>query len=81
MFRSVFPIKDFNRTARRSKYVSYEFEAPKYDVDECIQRDMTYAAPLKVKLRLIVFETDEETQARSSRTSRSRTSTWATSRS
>ena len=44
------------------EYVSYEFEEPKYDVEECIQRDMTYAAPLKVKLRLIVFETDEETQ-------------------
>ncbi len=47
------------------EYVSYEFEEPKYDVEECIQRDMTYAAPLKVKLRLIVFETDEETGARS----------------
>ena len=47
------------------EYVSYEFEDPKYDVEECIQRDMTYAAPLKVKLRLIVFETEEETGARS----------------
>ena len=47
------------------EYVSYEFEEPKYDVEECVQRDMTYAAPLKVKLRLIVFETDEETGARS----------------
>jgi DNA-directed RNA polymerase beta subunit len=47
------------------EYVSYEFEEPKYDVEECIQRDMTYAAPLKVNLRLIVWETDEETQARS----------------
>ncbi len=47
------------------EYVSYEFEEPKYDVEECIQRDMTYAAPLKVKLRLIVFESDEETGARS----------------
>ena len=47
------------------EYVSYEFEEPKYDVEECIQRDMTYAAPLKVKLRLIVFEIDEETGARS----------------
>ena len=64
VFRSVFPIKDFNERATL-EYVSYEFEDPKYDEDECIQRDMTYAAPLKVKLRLIVFETDEETQARS----------------
>ena len=64
VFRSVFPIKDFNERAML-EYVSYEFEEPKYDVEECIQRDMTYAAPLKVKLRLIVWETDEETQARS----------------
>jgi len=64
VFKSVFPIKDFNERAML-EYVSYEFEDPKYDVEECIQRDMTYAAPLKVKLRLIVWETDEETQARS----------------
>ena len=43
----------------------YEFEPPKYDVDECQQRDMTYAAPLKVKLRLIVFDVNEETGAKS----------------
>ncbi|MEI9889862.1 MAG: DNA-directed RNA polymerase subunit beta [Caulobacteraceae bacterium] len=64
VFKSVFPIKDFNERAVL-EYVSYEFEEPKYDVEECIQRDMTYAAPLKVKLRLIVFESDEETGARS----------------
>ena len=64
VFKSVFPIKDFNERAIL-EYVSYEFEDPKYDVEECIQRDMTYAAPLKVKLRLIVFESDEETGARS----------------
>jgi DNA-directed RNA polymerase subunit beta len=64
VFKSVFPIKDFNERAVL-EYVSYEFEDPKYDMEECIQRDMTYAAPLKVKLRLIVFESDEETGARS----------------
>jgi DNA-directed RNA polymerase subunit beta len=64
VFKSVFPIKDFNERAVL-EYVSYEFEDPKYDVEECIQRDMTYAAPLKVKLRLIVFEIEEETGARS----------------
>ena len=64
VFKSVFPIKDFNERAVL-EYVSYEFEEPKYDVEECIQRDMTYAAPLKVKLRLIVFEIEEETGARS----------------
>ena len=47
------------------EFVKYEFEQPKYDVDECRQRDMTFAAPLKVTLRLIVFEVDEETGARS----------------
>ncbi len=66
VFRSVFPIMDFTETAVL-EYVSYEFEDPKYDVDECQQRDMTYAAPLKVTLRLAVFEVDEETQAKSIR--------------
>ncbi|MEM8985290.1 MAG: DNA-directed RNA polymerase subunit beta, partial [Pseudomonadota bacterium] len=64
VFRSVFPISDFTETATL-EYVSYEFEEPKYDVDECQQRDMTYAAPLKVTLRLIVFEVDEDTGAKS----------------
>ena len=60
VFKSVFPISDFAGKATL-EFVRYEFEPAKYDVDECQQRDMTYAAPLKVKLRLIVFETDEET--------------------
>ncbi len=64
VFQSVFPIRDFNETATL-EFVRYELEAPKYDVDECMQRDMTYAAPLKVTLRLIVFEVDEETGSRS----------------
>jgi len=64
VFKSVFPITDFSNTASL-EFVKYEFEQPKYDVDECRQRDMTFAAPLKVTLRLIVFEVDEETGARS----------------
>ncbi len=64
VFKSVFPIKDFQDRATL-EYVSYEFEPPKFDVKECMQRDLNYAAPLKVKLRLIVFELDEETGARS----------------
>ncbi|MEM6311493.1 MAG: DNA-directed RNA polymerase subunit beta, partial [Pseudomonadota bacterium] len=64
VFQSVFPIKDFNETSVL-EFVRYELEAPKYDVEECQQRDMTYSAPLKVTLRLIVFEVDEETDARS----------------
>ncbi|SEO31583.1 DNA-directed RNA polymerase subunit beta [Gemmobacter aquatilis] len=64
VFQSVFPIKDFNETAVL-EFVKYELEKPKYDVDECQQRDMTFAAPLKVTLRLIVFDVDETTGARS----------------
>ncbi|ANK83150.1 MAG: DNA-directed RNA polymerase subunit beta [Rhizobiales bacterium NRL2] len=64
VFRSVFPISDFSETSSL-EFVRYEFEEPKYDVDECIQRGLTYAAPLKVTLRLIVFEVDEDTGAKS----------------
>ncbi len=64
VFESVFPIKDFNETAVL-EFVKYELEKPKYDVEECMQRDMTYAAPLKVTLRLIVFDVDEDTGAKS----------------
>jgi DNA-directed RNA polymerase subunit beta len=64
VFKSVFPISDFSSTSML-EFVKYEFEAPKYDVDECRQRGMTYAAPLKVTLRLIVFDVDEETGAKS----------------
>lgn len=64
VFKSVFPISDFANTSML-EFVRYEFEAPKYDVDECRQRGMTFAAPLKVTLRLIVFDIDEETGARS----------------
>ncbi|RXV66813.1 DNA-directed RNA polymerase subunit beta [Roseovarius sp. A46] len=64
VFQSAFPIKDFNETSVL-EFVSYELEKPKYDVEECMQRDMTYAAPLKVKLRLIVFDVDEDTGAKS----------------
>jgi DNA-directed RNA polymerase subunit beta len=64
VFQSVFPITDFNETATL-EFVRYELEAPKYDVEECMQRDMTYAAPLRVTLRLIVFDVDEETGGRS----------------
>jgi DNA-directed RNA polymerase subunit beta len=64
VFRSVFPIRDFGERAQL-EFVRYAFEQPKYDVDECQQRGMTFAAPLKVTLRLIVFDVNEETGARS----------------
>ena len=63
VFQSVFPIKDFNDNAIL-EFVKYELEKPKYDVDECQSRDTTYSAPLKVTLRLIVFDVDETTGAR-----------------
>jgi DNA-directed RNA polymerase subunit beta len=66
VFSSVFPISDFSGRAQL-EFVSYEFEPPKYDVEECQQRGMTFAAPLKVKLRLITFDLNEDTGARSVR--------------
>ncbi|WP_156850966.1 DNA-directed RNA polymerase subunit beta [Bartonella refiksaydamii] len=60
VFKSVFPISDFSGTAML-EFVGYEFDLPKFDVEECRQRDLTYAAPLKVILRLIVFDVDEDT--------------------
>ncbi|TVQ40217.1 MAG: DNA-directed RNA polymerase subunit beta, partial [Geminicoccaceae bacterium] len=65
-FKSVFPIKDFADRAALD-FVQYELEEPKYDVDECQQRDLTYAAALRVTLRLIVWDIDEETGSRSVR--------------
>ncbi|MBI3113649.1 MAG: DNA-directed RNA polymerase subunit beta, partial [Rhodospirillales bacterium] len=66
VFKSVFPIKDFSERGTL-EFVKYEFEPPKYDVEECQQRGMTFAAPLKVTLRLVVWDVDEETQSRSIR--------------
>ncbi len=63
---SVFPIRDFGDKAEID-FVRYEFEEPKYDVEECQQRGMTYAAPLRVTLRLSVFDVDEDTGLRSIR--------------
>ena len=66
VFKSVFPIRDFSERAEL-EFVRYELEAPKYDVEECQQRGMTFAAPLKVTLRLVVWDVDEDTGARSIR--------------
>ena len=64
VFKSIFPIKDFSGNGEL-EFVKYELEEPKYDVDECIKRDMTYAAPVKATLRLVVWDTDEATGAKS----------------
>jgi len=60
VFKSIFPIWDFNETASL-EYVHYTLSDPKYDVIECHQRGMTFAAPFKVTVRLVVWDKDEET--------------------
>ncbi len=64
VFRSVFPIRDFNETASLD-FVAYGISEPKYDVDECRQRGMTYAAPLKVTVQLVLWDVDQQTGTRS----------------
>ncbi|HEV2188865.1 MAG TPA: DNA-directed RNA polymerase subunit beta [Stellaceae bacterium] len=66
VFRGVFPIRDFSERAQLD-FVRYELETPKYDVEECQQRGMNYAAPLKVTLRLLVWDVDEDTGSRTIR--------------
>ncbi len=66
VFRSVFPIHDFSDTCSM-EYVSYALGAPKYDVDECHQRGMTFAAPIKVKVRLVTWDVDKDAGTRSIR--------------
>ncbi|MGK5089128.1 DNA-directed RNA polymerase subunit beta [Bdellovibrionota bacterium FG-2] len=66
VFKSVFPIEDFNRTASL-EFESYVLEKPKYDVGECRQRGMTFAAPLKITVRLVVYDVEEETGTRNIR--------------
>ena len=66
VFKSVFPIKDFNETSTL-EFVSYNLDKPKYDIDECIARGMTYAAPLKVVIRLVIWDVDDATEMRSIR--------------
>ncbi|MBI2988412.1 MAG: DNA-directed RNA polymerase subunit beta [Deltaproteobacteria bacterium] len=64
VFKSVFPIKDFNETASL-EFVNYSLGEPKYDVEECHQRGMTYAAPLKVTVQLVLWDVDSQTGSRS----------------
>ena len=61
VFKSVFPISDFSGNSML-EFVKYEFEQPKFDVDECRQRDLTFAAPLKVTLRLSLIHISEPTR-------------------
>ncbi|MEC8024570.1 MAG: DNA-directed RNA polymerase subunit beta, partial [Myxococcota bacterium] len=66
IFRSVFPIRDFNKTSSL-EYVSYQLETPKYDELECRQRGMTFAAPVKVTIRLVIWDVNADTGAQSIR--------------
>jgi DNA-directed RNA polymerase subunit beta len=66
VFKGLFPIKDFSGKVQL-EFFRYAFDEPKYDEDECRQRGMTYAAPLKVTFRLVVWDIDADTNARSIR--------------
>jgi DNA-directed RNA polymerase subunit beta len=66
VFKSIFPIKDFSSRSQL-EYYCYAFEKPKYDEEECLQRGLTYSAPLKVTFRLVVWDIDEDTGVRSIR--------------
>lgn len=63
VFRSIFPISDYEGKAT-IEYVKYVLDKPKYDVTECIQRGVNYAAPLRVTFRLVVWDIDEEAGTR-----------------
>ncbi|HUE37871.1 MAG TPA: DNA-directed RNA polymerase subunit beta, partial [Candidatus Binatia bacterium] len=63
VFKSVFPIKDFNETASL-EFVGFSLGTPKYDVEECHQRGMTYAAPLKVTIQLVIWDVDAQSNMR-----------------
>jgi len=58
VFKSVFPIRDFNGTSELV-FEGYTLERPKYDVEECRQRGMTYAAPIKVTTQLIIYDSGD----------------------
>ena len=66
VFQSVFPISDYASRAQL-EYVSYDFDPPKYDVEECQQRGITFACPLRLTLRLVVWDLDEDTGVKSIR--------------
>ena len=72
----VFPITDYNDSASL-EFVRYEFGDPKYTVEECWEKGMTYSVPLKVTLRLVVWDKRRGARPGASGTSRSKRSTWA----
>lgn len=66
VFTSIFPIKDYGGKSQIEFY-KYDFDTPKYDEDECRKRSLTFAAPLRVTFRLVVWDLDEDTGAKSIR--------------
>ncbi|MBW2179194.1 MAG: DNA-directed RNA polymerase subunit beta [Deltaproteobacteria bacterium] len=60
VFKSVFPIKDFTGSASL-EFVSYRFGEIKHNVAECVQRGMTYEIPIRITVRLVVYDIDKET--------------------
>jgi DNA-directed RNA polymerase subunit beta len=66
VFKSVFPVQDFDATAS-VEFVSYSLDEPKYTVEECRSKGMTYAAPVKVLIRLIIWDVDHDTGVKSIR--------------
>jgi len=79
-FKTVFPIESYNGNAAL-EFVSYRLGVPAFDVKECQQRGLIYAAPLRALLRLVVFEKTKPRAPRPCATSRNRKFTWAKSRS
>ncbi len=66
VFKSVFPIRDFSGSCSL-EFVDYTLGDPKYDVDECLQRGMTYEVPMKIRVRLVVYDVGPDTQAQTIR--------------
>lgn len=66
VFKSVFPVQDFDSTAS-VEFVSYSLDEPKYTVEECRSKGMTYAAPVKVLIRLLIWDVDHDSGVKSIR--------------
>ena len=64
VFKDIFPIHGIHETATLD-FVSYEIQKPKYDIRECIARGMTYQAPVRVLVRLVIWDIDPDTGAKS----------------
>ena len=66
VYKSVFPIQDFNGMCSM-EFVNYTFGQPKYTVEECVERGMSYEVPIKITVRLVTYDVDPETEVQSIR--------------